>query len=285
MNVGILSVVVPVYNEEDYIAGCLESLIVQGEELSEVIVVDNNSTDRTADIVRSFEHRDARIRYLLEPRQGVVHARNAGFDSAAGEFIGRIDADSRVAPGWAQAVRTSFTTHPDLDAITGFSFFYESPFAGMQRAAVDKAQARGDFHGIKPTHALTGSNMAIRASSWKAIRGKVSDRTDLHEDVDLSLCMLEADMKFATDLDVRSEISGRRGETGPIEFLSYNKASVITLEHHQALTPRLRLMILKTSVLHALLWPAYRMYDRQTDRLSWRKLISGSGARTMPVDS
>ncbi|MFF1388997.1 glycosyltransferase family 2 protein [Rhodococcus erythropolis] len=284
MDIGTLSVVVPVYNEEDYIAGCLESLARQGDEILEIIVIDNNSTDRTPEIARSFEQRDSRIRYLVEPRQGVVHARNAGFDIAVGEFIGRVDADSRVAPGWARAVRSSFASH-DLDAVTGFSLFYESPFSGLQRAAVKKAEARGDFHGIKPAHALTGSNMAIRATSWRSIRDKVSDRTDIHEDVDLSLCLVKAGMQFGTDLDMRSEISGRRGETGPIEFLSYNKASVTTLEYHQAMTTRLRLMILKTSILHALLWPAYRMYDRQTDRLSWRKLLSGSGARTMPVDS
>lgn len=284
MDIGTLSVVVPVYNEEDYIAGCLESLSRQGDEILEIIVVDNNSTDRTPEIVRSFEQRDSRVRYLVEPRQGVVYARNAGFDIAVGEFIGRVDADSRVAPGWARAVRSSFASH-DLDAVTGFSMFYESPFSGLQRAAVNKAEARGDFHGIKPAHALTGSNMAIRATSWRSIRDKVSDRTDIHEDVDLSLCLVKAGMQFGTDLDMRSEISGRRGETGPIEFLSYNRASVTTLEYHQAMTTRLRLMILKTSILHALLWPAYRMYDRQTDRLSWRKLLSGSGARTMPVDS
>lgn len=280
----LLSVVVPVYNEEEYISDCLESLLQQGDDIAEILVVDNNSTDGTAEIIRDFERRSPKVRYLLETRQGVVFSRNLGFNSALGDLIGRVDADTRVSAGWASAIVEFFAAH-EFDAVTGFSMFYDSPFATVQRSAVAKQDALGTFRGLKDAPSLTGSNMAIRKSAWSIVQDSVTDRTDFHEDVDLSYCLLGRGMKFVQDLSMRAEVSGRRGETGPIEFLSYNKASILTLKHHGAMTRRLRLMIFRSSILHAVLWPVYRMYDKDTDKLSLKRLFFRPSARQMPVDS
>ncbi|WP_225320387.1 glycosyltransferase family 2 protein [Rhodococcus erythropolis] len=94
-----LSVVVPVFNEENSLSNCIERLLIQSE-IDEILVVDNNSTDSTASIIHKFAEKHDRVRYVFEARQGVVHARNAGFDASTGNIIGRIDADTRVQPGW-----------------------------------------------------------------------------------------------------------------------------------------------------------------------------------------
>lgn len=93
-----LSVVVPVFNEENAVSGCIERLLTESE-IDEILIVDNNSTDGTASIIQEFAEKYDKVRYVFEARQGVVHARNAGFDASTGNIIGRIDADTRVQPG------------------------------------------------------------------------------------------------------------------------------------------------------------------------------------------
>jgi glycosyltransferase involved in cell wall biosynthesis len=87
-----ISIVIPVYNEAERIAACLESIAAQTVTPLEVIVVDNNSTDATVSIARSFPF----VRVITAKCQGVIHARNRGFNAARGEIIGRIDADTRL---------------------------------------------------------------------------------------------------------------------------------------------------------------------------------------------
>lgn len=99
-----LSVVVPVFNEEAGITDCIERLLAEGDTIDEILIVDNNSTDRTASIIKRYAGSHEKVRYIFESRQGVVHARNAGFDASTCEIVGRIDADTRVQSGWATAI-------------------------------------------------------------------------------------------------------------------------------------------------------------------------------------
>ncbi len=79
-----LSVVVPVFNEENAVSGCIERLLTESE-IDEILIVDNNSTDGTASIIQEFAEKYDKVRYVFEARQGVVHARNAGFDASTGQ--------------------------------------------------------------------------------------------------------------------------------------------------------------------------------------------------------
>src|SRR5688500_17107775 len=90
------SVVIPVYNEADSLDLCLSAIAAQTTQPFEVIVVDNNSTDTTAEIAASYPF----VRLVYESRQGVVHARNTGFNLAQGDIIARIDADTVIESGW-----------------------------------------------------------------------------------------------------------------------------------------------------------------------------------------
>ncbi len=85
----------------------------------EVIVVDNNSTDNTAEIVRSFSVCDIPVRYIFEPRIGVSHGRNAGVLAARAEVIAFTDDDVRAEKGWVGAVHRTLLERPDVDCIGG----------------------------------------------------------------------------------------------------------------------------------------------------------------------
>lgn len=101
-----LSVVVPVYNVERYLAACLDSLVAQDLASMEVIVVDDGSTDRSPDIVAEYRARDSRIRAYRQPNAGLGPARNAGIGCARGTYLTFVDSDDVVPPGsWSYVVR------------------------------------------------------------------------------------------------------------------------------------------------------------------------------------
>ncbi|MEB3181432.1 MAG: glycosyltransferase family 2 protein [Nostocaceae cyanobacterium] len=93
-----ISVVVPAYNVRDYIADALLSLESQTFENFEVLVVDDGSTDDTAEVVKPFIQRDARFRLLHKPNGGLSSARNFGIRHAKGKYIALLDGDDTYAP-------------------------------------------------------------------------------------------------------------------------------------------------------------------------------------------
>jgi len=112
-----VSVVIPVYQGERWIAGCLKSVLDQTfpSDLYEVIVVNNGSTDRTAAIAEGFP-----VRVVDEPRRGVGSARNAGVAQASGELIVFTDADCVADPNWLAALVGRFDSEPGLGGVGGY---------------------------------------------------------------------------------------------------------------------------------------------------------------------
>src|ERR1700758_5239028 len=103
----LLSFVVPAYNEEAYLGACLESILDQTrglEHLTEIIVVNNASTDRTREIALAYPG----VIVVDEDRKGLPFARQAGFDASTGQLIANVDSDSRLTPGWVAKVIATF---------------------------------------------------------------------------------------------------------------------------------------------------------------------------------
>lgn len=94
----LISVIVPVYNAERYLADCLESLIRQTHRELEILVIDDGSTDGSAALCERFAGQDGRIRLLRKENGGVSSARNLGLDEAQGEYVAFVDADDWILP-------------------------------------------------------------------------------------------------------------------------------------------------------------------------------------------
>lgn len=92
----LISVIIPVYNEEKRLERCLNSVINQTYQNLEIILVDDGSTDNSAAICDKFEAQDKRIRVIHKPNGGVASARNAGLKIATGEYIGWVDSDDWI---------------------------------------------------------------------------------------------------------------------------------------------------------------------------------------------
>ncbi len=89
-----VSIIVPVYNVEEYLSRCIDSLLQQTYSEIEVILVDDASTDGSADVIRAYIKKDARVKgFFQEQNQGVSAARNCGLDEATGDWIAFCDAD------------------------------------------------------------------------------------------------------------------------------------------------------------------------------------------------
>lgn len=98
------SIVVPAYNCERYISECLASLQGQGFRDLEVIVVDDGSTDGTAEVVGSFAAADSRFKFIRTENHGVSHARNVALGQVAGDYVLFVDADDWVAPDYVETL-------------------------------------------------------------------------------------------------------------------------------------------------------------------------------------
>jgi glucosyl-dolichyl phosphate glucuronosyltransferase len=98
----LISVVICTYNRVDTFVGALKTICNQTLDASfyEVIVVDNNSSDNTAHVAKDFCEQFSTVRYCLESKQGLSHARNRGWREAKGEYVAYIDDDCKVPEHW-----------------------------------------------------------------------------------------------------------------------------------------------------------------------------------------
>ena len=124
----LISVIVPVYNVEPYVARCLDSILAQTETNLEIIVVDDGSQDNSGSICDQYAARDQRIRVIHKKNGGLSSARNAGLDAATGDYIGFVDSDDWIAPDMYGRLLTLLKKHDaqmacagryDVDADTG----------------------------------------------------------------------------------------------------------------------------------------------------------------------
>lgn len=94
----LISVIVPVWNGERYLAECVESVLGQSVRDMEIILVDDGSTDGTWELIERFAREDERVRSIRQPNGGVSEARNAGIRASRGQYIRFVDADDCLPP-------------------------------------------------------------------------------------------------------------------------------------------------------------------------------------------
>lgn len=185
-----ISVVVPVLDDALELTGCLASLRAQSRLPDEIVVVDNGCIDDSADVAR-----EAGARVVAEPVRGIPSAAATGYDSAAGDVIARLDADSRPGPDWLERIESAFTEDPELAALSGPGEFIG--MIGWRAVAARLLYMDAFFFSVGAAMAhpvLFGSNLAMRREAWERVRDGVN-RSDpeLHDDIDLSFQFGAAD--------------------------------------------------------------------------------------------
>ena len=89
-----LSIIIPVYNTEEYIRQCIDSVINIKNIETEIIAVNDDSTDRTKDILEEYTENDDRIKVITQENQGASAARNTGIKASTGDYIYFLDSDN-----------------------------------------------------------------------------------------------------------------------------------------------------------------------------------------------
>lgn len=220
-----VSVVIPVFNEEKYIGACLSSLQKQVEKPDEIIVVDNNCTDQTVQIAKSMG-----ARVVAESVQGMIPARNKGYDSAKYEIIARCDADSILPPTWVKRIKYNFETK-HIDALTGPLSYYDLPVKNLMPVFNTYATMLSKVMKHYPLH---GPNMAITKHMWNLVRDEVCiDGNMVHEDHDISLHIYKRGGHLHYDRYLTVKTSGRRIKHDPATFfIEYPARITKTLRSH-----------------------------------------------------
>ncbi|MDD5084056.1 MAG: glycosyltransferase family 2 protein [Candidatus Moranbacteria bacterium] len=226
-----ISFVIPAYNEEVCIPICLSALEQEigrngGECETEVIVVNNASTDKTKEIASSF----AFTRVVDEPHKGLVWARRAGYLAASGDIIANIDADTKMPTGWLGKVIDEFGRDEKLMALSGPHVFYDASFLTRFIARIfyivgfifDESSEFLFHNGSM----LQGGNFVLRRTAMEEIGGFDTSIEFYGEDINIGRRVRRiGKVKWTFSLPMNA--SGRRFEkegiimTGALYLLNY----------------------------------------------------------------
>jgi glycosyltransferase involved in cell wall biosynthesis len=117
-----VSLIIPAYNEEEYLPGCLDSVMRYGRDaFAEIVVVDNASTDRTAEIATSYG-----VKVVHEPKKGLPSAREAGRLASNGDLLAYIDADCRLHAKWLPMALKIFASQPEVVSVSGPARYWDA---------------------------------------------------------------------------------------------------------------------------------------------------------------
>ncbi|MEW6142227.1 MAG: glycosyltransferase [Chloroflexota bacterium] len=167
----MISIVLPAYNEERFIARCLDSLTNQKYNGAyEIIVVDNDSIDATAAIAGRYD-----VRLLHCHQRGVVPARQAGAYAAKGDVIVQVDADTVYPNDWLSRIARDFQDHSRAAAIAGRYVYTDPPRWAFLEYAL---RILSNFISVLFTHKLifvSGANFAFRRDAFLRIGGYKAD--------------------------------------------------------------------------------------------------------------
>jgi len=221
-----VSVVIPAHNEQNYLGRCLTSLQNQQEAADEIIVIDNNSSDNTCFIARSFN-----VKLGEEKLPGIIATVRRGFNMAKGEIIVRCDADTLVPFDWIKKIKKNFR-ETKIDALGGTAIFYDfvlkTTFFTNLYLDLMKIMQKGD-------ETLIGFNLALTKKMWLRVRDQLCcDDTQVHEDVDLAIHIAKMGGVIKIDKSLVVEVSARRILKHPVSFFGeYPIRLIKTFKAHQ----------------------------------------------------
>lgn len=138
----LVSVIVPVYNVERYLACCLDSIVNQTYEHLEIILINDGSTDNSEEICLQYAERDARVRLFTQENQGQSAARNVGLDHMRGEYIVFVDSDDYISPYLVECLLNGILEYGTL--ITVCDYFNVED--GDDHAVFDAVPAHAESH-------------------------------------------------------------------------------------------------------------------------------------------
>ncbi len=242
----LVSVIVPVYNVEDYLPECLHSIGEQSYRNLEIILVDDGSTDGSAGLCDAYAECDARTKVIHQSNQGLWAARNAGQDAASGTYLFFPDADDCFHKDTirllVEAIHLNGKSYP-LAICLGLKFwkadeiirpeakpvFREIPAAQLLEGVLSSS----DFPGLFPQNQW---NKLYRASEVNGLRSRNYARGQ-DRDYQMRLyTMIESAVLVEAPLYYWRQRCGSLSSTGDSAFLQYKSNVEMTFANYKALS-------------------------------------------------
>lgn len=224
-----VSIIIPVYNEGRYLKECLEAISLQSVSPLEVIVIDNNSTDDTAKIAKSFSF----VTFKREKKQGLIPTRNHGFRVAKGDILARLDGDTVLPENWIRDVQKNFN-NPLVGGTTGPGRSILEPHLPDFHVTFWPWVYRYYAQAMFGYDVMWGANMAIRRQAWLDIQHIAATEDPMvHEDQDLSTLITAAGYNILYDKALCVTMDGYRSVYLP-KALEYERRARRTIFRHKA---------------------------------------------------
>lgn len=167
----MISVIIPVYNEEKFIKNCLISLAEQTEQAFEIILVDNNCTEQTVAIAENVAQKYGfKLAVVQEGEKGIVPARVRGFEFAKNEYLASTDADVLVDKNWLAEIKEKFSQ--GFDFLVGDAYFDKSFWVEVPDLGKWFRETQRDLHKINEffPSMTNGANFALTKKCFDAVK-------------------------------------------------------------------------------------------------------------------
>lgn len=196
----LISVIVPIYNVQNYLKRCIDSIINQTYSNLEIILVDDGSSDNCPEICDQYQGKDSRIRVVHKKNGGLSDARNAGLDIMRGEFVTCIDSDDFVSPYFIENLWNAIREYKCDIATSWFVEYYEGdsvPKTEKLKLTDVKPLNREDFYekllyqdGVE----ISAWGKLYKSSLFQGVRYPVGK---LYEDIPTTYLLIEKVTKIA----------------------------------------------------------------------------------------
>lgn len=201
-----ISVIIPAFNEENYISNAIESILSNPpENFLEIVVVNNASTDRTAEIASAYP----KVRVVFEPKKGLTSARQRGLTESKGDLLAFVDADSLVPKYWFGVINREFSKDKNLVCLSGPYIYYDTP-------AWQQWLVRNLYYGLLARtiyfftrYMASGGNLVAKKQALEKIGGFDTKIDFYGEDTDIARRLHEVG-KVKFSLSFFMATSGRR---------------------------------------------------------------------------
>lgn len=173
-----ISVIIPVYNVSSYLPVCLDSLTAQTCRDTEIICVDDGSTDNSLEILQRYANADPRIRILQQPHRGVSAARNLGLQAAVGDYIAFLDADDWMDPDMLQILLCNAEkTGCDVAVCSSLVHFEQDNFSVRQKNSVQKTLTAASYLWTRSADCRCPWQLIHIPGSWPFVWNKLIRRS------------------------------------------------------------------------------------------------------------
>ena len=228
-----VSVVIIAYNEEEYIAKTLDSLMKQTIKPEEIIVVDNNSEDRTAEIASKYKG----VRVVSEKEQGMSPARNRGFNEARSKILVKLDADTVLEEDFIRNLKEVFLREKKAVAIIPYVLYPLCIWDISFRLTIISYLTEI----LLGSKTCSGGSYVLTKEAWEKVRGNIcNDDKKVHEDTEISL-HLDNIGKVVYAKDCKSVTSSRRIRERPQVLIEYSIRFLKQYWYNRGLLRRFRI--------------------------------------------